>query len=57
MQECCYISDNLHTSYVDILDLAASDRAGLIEYINAKQDATKKAVDQMVAENKAKQKK
>jgi hypothetical protein len=53
VKECWYISDNLHTSYTDVLDLSFQERFYLIELINEKQEATKK----FLAESKAKQQK
>jgi len=52
VKECWYISDNLHTSYTDVLDLSFQERVYLIECINAKQDATKKAMEQAAANAK-----
>jgi hypothetical protein len=46
VKECWYISDNLHTSYTDVLDLSYVERVYLIENINAKNDATKKAFEE-----------
>ena len=46
VKECWYISDSLHTSYTDVLDLSVSERIFLIENINAKNDATKKAFEE-----------
>ena len=46
VKECWYISDSLHTSYTDVLDLSYTERVCLIENINAKNDATKKAFDE-----------
>jgi hypothetical protein len=43
VKECWYISDSLHTSYTDVLDLSVAERTFLIENINAKHEATKKA--------------
>ena len=37
------MSDNLHTSYTDVLDLAYQDRVYLIECINEKKEATAQA--------------
>jgi len=45
--ECWYISDQLHTSYADVLDLSYQERLYLIEYINAKASAQQKAIAQM----------
>ena len=46
VKECWYISDNLHTSYTDILNLAYQDRVYLIECINEKKDATLRAFEE-----------
>lgn len=47
VKECWWISDQLNTSYTDVLDLAFQDRIYLIECIKEKQDETKKAIDQI----------
>ena len=44
VKECWYVSDNLHTSYSDVLNLAYQDRVYLIECINEKKDATAQAL-------------
>ena len=46
VKECWYISDNLNTSYTDVLDLSFQERFYLIQYINEKQDATKRAIEE-----------
>jgi hypothetical protein len=38
------VSDNLHTSYTDVLNLAYQDRVYLIDCINEKKDATAAAI-------------
>lgn len=53
VKECWYISDQINTSYTDVLDLSVMERIYLIECINEKQAATQKAVDQMKAQQKA----
>ncbi len=45
VKECWYISDNLHTSYTDVLDLSFQERFYLIELINAKKEETNKAIE------------
>lgn len=45
VKECWYISDNLNTSYTDVLDLSFQERFYLIECINKKQDETAKALE------------
>ena len=52
VKECWYISDNLHTSYTDVLDLSYQERVYLIECISDKQTATQKAVEQLKAQYK-----
>lgn len=54
VQECWFVSDNLNTSYTDILDLAYIDRFYLIENIKAKKDATEKAIEEARAKAKSK---
>ena len=44
VKECWYVSDNLHTSYTDVLNLAYLDRVYLINCINEKKDATLQAM-------------
>ena len=46
VKECWYVSDNLHTSYTDVLNLSYQDRVYLIEYINEKKEATQKAFEE-----------
>ena len=53
VRECWYISDNLHTSYTDVLDLSFQERFYLIELINQRQEETKKAIEMRQAENRA----
>jgi len=47
VRECWYISDQLHTSYSDVLDLSYQERIFLIECIADKQQATQKAIATM----------
>lgn len=49
VKECWYISDQLHTSYTDVLDIAISDRLLLIKLINEKIQATNKAMEEAKA--------
>jgi hypothetical protein len=53
VHECWYISDNLHTSYTDVLDLSTQERFYLIECIRDKHNAQKKAIEEMRMKNKA----
>lgn len=46
VKECWYVSDNLHTSYTDVLNLAYQDRIYLITYINEKKEETVKALEE-----------
>lgn len=54
VRECWYISDKLHTSYTDVLDISVQERVYLIQNIEAKEDATKKAWEEAAikAQNK-----
>ena len=54
VKECWFISDNLNTSYTDILDLSFQERFYLIELINEKQDATKRFLEESRAKQKSK---
>ena len=47
VKECWYVSDNLHTSYTDVLNLAYQDRVYLIECINEKKEANAKAIAEL----------
>ena len=49
VRECWYISDQLHTSYSDVLDMSFMERVYLIECINEKQEATVKAIEAVKA--------
>ena len=40
------MSDNLHTSYTDVLDLSYQERVYLIECINEKKEATARALEE-----------
>ena len=52
VKECWYISDNLHTSYTDVLDLSFLERVYLIECINKKAEDTKKEIEKINSKNK-----
>ena len=54
VEECWYISDNLNTSYTDVLDISFQERLYLIECINKKQTETRKAIDELRQQEKAK---
>lgn len=51
VRECWYISDNLHTSYTDVLDLSVAERNYLIKFIREKQEATREALEAAKAKN------
>jgi hypothetical protein len=57
VKECWYISDNLHTSYTDILDLSVQERVYILECIKEKHEAQKKAIDEMKMRNNSRFKK
>ena len=46
VKECWYVSDNLNTSYTDVLNLAYQDRIYLIDCINEKKEATMRAMEE-----------
>ena len=50
VKECWYMSDNLNTSYSDVLDLSFQERFYLIELINEKQEKTQQAIEAKQAE-------
>jgi hypothetical protein len=49
VKECWYVSDNLNTSYTDVLNLAYQDRVYLIDCINEKKEATARALEEAKA--------
>jgi hypothetical protein len=53
VKECWYISDNLHTSYTDVLDLSYQERIYLLECIKNKFDAQRKAMEEIRMKNGA----
>lgn len=56
IKECWYVSDNLHTSYTDVLDLSITERITLIKLIQEKIENTNKALEEAQAEARAKMK-
>ena len=54
VQECWFISDQLHTSYTDILDISFTERLYLIEFINKIENDTQQAIDRKLAATKNK---
>ncbi len=47
VKECWFISDHLHTSYTDVLDLSYQERIYLSECIKTKLEATQKAIEEL----------
>ena len=47
VKECWYVSDNLNTSYTDVLDLSYQERIYLINCINEKKEATIQAMEEV----------
>ena len=47
VKECWYISDNLNTSYTDVLGLSYQERIYLINCINEKKEATMQAMEEV----------
>ena len=45
VRECYFISDNIHTSYKDLLDITPKEKSLLINYINEKHKAEKEALE------------
>lgn len=54
VEECWMISDNIHTSYTDVLNMSFQERVYLLELINRKLKDTKEAIEDAQAELKAK---
>ena len=52
VRECWYISDNLNTSYTDVLDLSYVERIYLLRFINEKHDAAAEAIAAAKAKSK-----
>lgn len=52
VKECWFISDSLHTSYTEVLDLSFQERFYLIELIREKQAATKRFLEEAKAKQK-----
>lgn len=47
VRECYFISDNIHTSYKDLLEITPKEKSLLIKYINDKNKAEKDALEKM----------
>lgn len=46
IKECWFITDQLHTSYAEALDMSTFERITLIKLINEKMEATNKAMEE-----------
>lgn len=51
VKECWYISDNIHTSYNEVLDLSVTERTYLIQFIQEKIANTNKALEATKQQN------
>ena len=51
VKECYFISDNIHTSYTDLLDITPKEKSLLINYINEKYKAEKEALEKAKKRN------
>ena len=47
VEECWFISDNLHTSYIEARDLSVTERTYLIDFINKKFKKQKEAIEEI----------
>lgn len=45
VKECYFISDNIHTSYTDLLNITIKEKNLLIKYINEKNKAERDAIE------------
>lgn len=54
VRECWFISDQLHTSYKDVLDMSVTERIHIMSCIQEKQETTQKAIAQARQQAKAK---
>lgn len=45
VQECWFLSDQLHTSYVDLLDISVAERRLLLQYVTRKIEDTQKEIE------------
>ncbi len=52
VKECWFISEHIHTSYKDVLDLSVQERIYLSECIHDKLEATNKAIEEIKQKNK-----
>jgi hypothetical protein len=52
VKECWFLSDQMNTSYTDILDISVQERIYIAECIKEKHDAQKKAIEEIRAKHK-----
>ncbi len=52
VKECWFISDQISTSYTDVLDMSVPERIYLAECIQDKLEATRKALEEIKSRNK-----
>ncbi len=57
VRECWYISDNIHTSYNDVLNMSILERLYLVRFINEKIENTNKALEEARQNSKTKKSK
>lgn len=53
IQECWYITDQLHTSYDEALHISYIERQYLLAFIRDKQDATQKELERLESARRA----
>ena len=53
VKECWFLSDQMNTSYSDILDLSVQERFYIAECIKEKHDAQQKAIEAIKAKSKS----
>lgn len=51
IQQCWYISDRIHTSYTDVLNMSVLERQYLIDLSNKKEENTYKAIESIGKNN------
>lgn len=52
VKECWFISDQIHTSYSEVLDMSTQERIYIAECIHNKNEATKRALEELRAKKK-----
>jgi hypothetical protein len=53
VKECWFLSDQMNTSYSDVLDLSVQERFYIAECIKEKHETQKAAIDAIKAKNKS----